>query len=159
MIPAPSDCPHTCTNVTLWGPLRLSLLQLASVATGKSSQEPDLGKHILHLSAVHPGDKWGTGNSKTENTMSEISARDCPPPYRLQKIPYPHRRTESMKPNVWAAAESPIKSYAISNLLHHGKIHTPPSNPKSLKGLFLYSSPRPLPHPYLPWKIFRWKIC
>lgn len=106
---------------------------------------------------VTPSGEQETG--RQTNTVSEISARDCPPPHRLQKLPYPHRGTESMKPNVWAAAENPIKSYAISNLLHHGKIHTPPSNPKPLKDLFLYSSPRPLPHPYLPWKIFRWKIC
>lgn len=55
----------------LWGPLRRSLLQLASVATGKSSQEPDLRKHILHLSAIHPGE------TKQEAGKQEDRQRQC----------------------------------------------------------------------------------
>lgn len=148
MIPALSDFPHTCTNVTLWGLLRLSLLQLASVAIGKSSQKPDLGKHILHLSAVHLRDTEQGAGRQEDRDGARASCQALPLPHRLQKLPHPHRGTHPpRKPNFWAAAENPIKSNAISNLLHHGKIHTPPSNPKSLKGLFLYSSPCPQPKP------------
>lgn len=114
-----------------------------------SSENLTLAKHILHSSDAHPGDtKWGRGlgggrrqRRKSWSRMPGAAPKDT----MLQKLPHPHRQTKPTKPSLQAAAEDPIKSSSISNLPHHGKIQTTPSNPESLKVLFLYSFPTPTP--------------
>lgn len=101
-----------------------------------SSENLTLAKHILHSRAAHPGDtKWGRGlggrrqRRKYRSRMPGAAPKDA----MLQKLPHPHRQTKPTKPSLQAAAEESIKSSSISNLLHHGKIQTTPSNLESLK--------------------------
>lgn len=137
-----------------------------------SSENLTLAKHILHSSAAHPGDtKWGgrvgglggqgkvlgVGGQRRKSWSRMPGA--APKDTMLQQLPHPHRQTKPTKASLQAAAENPIKSSSISNLRHHGKIQTTPSNLESLKVLFLYSFPHTHTLTSPTEKNVRWKIC
>lgn len=145
----PGKCPHRCTKRDSAG-----TAETQSVTTGSSRHEQALRTWpwqstfytpVMLIRVIPSGERgWGGGRRQRRKYWSRMPGA-APKDTMLQKLPHPHRQTKPTKPSLQAAAEDPIKSSSISNLPHHGKIQTTPSNPESLKVLFLYSFPTPTP--------------